>query len=617
MKKSVLILSAVGAMGMLHAQTASHALPLAGPISVRTYHKPVSEDPINPAVTPAAAANHRNGGSHTLATTETVIGNSTYTMQTNSSTYRRTSVDASGNVSAAWIFSAGAFNTWSDRGTGYNYYNGSAWGAIPTARTENSRVGFTDLAVAANGREVTVAHDPANNAQHLNYRTTAGTGTWTDDLLSLANPPGSTFLTLWPRMAVSGNDVYYIGVTEPTANGGAIYHGQDGALCWSKSTDGGATWSAMQVLAAVDSTQSPGLGGDAYAIDAQGNTVAIVVGGFGEDLVLAKSTDGGTTWTKTIVHDFAMPAPYDGVSMTDGNNDGIQDTLECNDASVSVVIDNNGMCHVFYGDMFITSDGTALSYFPGTAALMYWNEGMGSTPPVQIEGAEDLNANGTLDVTDFGTYQVGLVSHPSAGVDASGNIYVAYSSIMEGTDDGTGKSFRNIYCAMSSDGGATWTTGMNVAPDLLSEKVYPMMTRNVVGGMIRMTYEVDQIAGHGIGSNNPDTDNAGVVHDIVYASFPVTDLQVGIAENNTNLSLIDLYPNPSNTDANLAINMNKAGNVTINIVDVTGATVSSTQQNLSAGQNVVALGVSNLSAGIYFVNVTEGTATVSRKLVIE
>jgi hypothetical protein len=413
----------------------------------------------------------------------------------------------------------------------------------------------------------------------------------------------------------SGDVIHHIALSMPTGNGGAIYRGQDGALMYSRSNDGGASFAVQnQLLAPFDSTQSVGIGGDAYAIDARGNVVAIVLGGFGEDVVLAKSTDGGMNWTKTIVQDFAI-TPYNN-EITDINNDGIADTAATNDGSMAVLIDNNDKVHVWFGDMrILNEDGVNTSYFPGTATMSYWNETM--TAPEVVAGAEDLNANGTLDITDFGTYQISLVSQPTAGIDAMGNIYVAFSAIMEGTNDGTDKSFRNIYAMMTTDGGATWTTPHNIAQDLFSEKVYPSMARTV-DSKLRITYQVDPIAGHGISTTtSPDPDNANVTHDIVYAEVPVADLAVGIHENNVNITTLEVYPNPANTTATVSVYLKKAQPVTISMFNSIGQMVSTQTSALSQGTNVVDLNVAGLAAGIYFVNVQEGTSMISKKLIVE
>ncbi|MGL5890487.1 MAG: hypothetical protein ACRC3B_11410, partial [Bacteroidia bacterium] len=116
-----------------------------------------------------------------LSATETVIGNSTYPLQTNNSVHRQIIAHSDGTVSAMWTYSSGSFFSWPERGTGYNYFNGTSWGAQPTLRLENVRTGFGDIIVIGDGRELTVAHNTGNNSQHFMQRAAKGTGAWTDN----------------------------------------------------------------------------------------------------------------------------------------------------------------------------------------------------------------------------------------------------------------------------------------------------------------------------------------------------------------------------------------------------------------------------------------------------
>ncbi len=623
MKKSLLMIGAMVAGLSVGAQQPVHVIKVANPTPAK-YLQQGDETQFSRvyAQTDEAAARIANlPPMAPLTTNEVVVGQTKYTLQTNSSTYRRVAFNSDGTVSIAYTLGLGAWLSWPDRGTGYNYFDGTTWGPIATTRNEATRTGFPDLVVLDNGLEMTAAHNTANSVMHFCYRPVKGSGPWTDNTALISNPPGFGFFCLWPRMAVggaAGDVIHHIAVTEPTGNGGAIYHGQDGCMMYSRSNDGGQTFAVQnQLLSAFDSTQVYSLNGDGYAMDAKGNTVAIVIGGFGEDVVLAKSIDGGVTWTKTIIQDFPF-TPWTDVLTDTIPADGIVDTLVTNDASLSCLIDNSGNVHVWFGKMRILNDGTGAtgtSYFPGTAELMYWHEGMGW--PITLATPEDLNANGVLDVTDWGTYQVSLVSHPTSGIDAAGNIYLAYSSIMENTDDGTGKSFRNVYAMTTSDGGATWTTPYNISPDLTSEKVYPSMARTVNTSM-HLTYMRDQIAGHGLfTATNPDPDNQDVLHDIVYADVPVADLVSGVSEHNANLNSVEVYPNPTSSNANVMVNLKNSQEVTVSVFNATGKMVSSQTKNLPMGTSILNLEVAKLSAGIYFVNIIEGTSLISKKLIIE
>jgi hypothetical protein len=229
------------------------------------------------------------------------------------------------------------------------------------------------------------------------------------------------------------------------------------------------TWDKVHtIIPEIDANSYKGFGGDAYSIDAKGDTIAIVVGGFDVDVVLIKSIDNGNTWTKTIVKYFPIPLFDEPTMLSDVDNDGIADTIVTNDASVHVTLDNQGKAHVFYGNMRMLNDDLTdggVSYFPGTDGLMYWNESFGPSTasvstPVMIAAAMDIDSDGILNVTDWGTYQLSLTSMPTAGVDAAGNLYVTYSSIYEGTAEngapGDGKSYRHTYIMRSNDGGMSW-----------------------------------------------------------------------------------------------------------------------------------------------------------------
>lgn len=564
------------------------------------------------------------------AVTETVIANTLYPLQTNRATMNRCIYNADGTILAGLTIAQGSWNSWPDRGTGYNYHDGTSWtGGVATARIETDRTGFGDLAVLGNNSEMVVAHNTnQNNAMHFSTRAVKGTGSWTENYnLQPAMGYGYSSGRLWGRIAVSGtsgNIVHQISLTTPTnaSPPGAIYRGQDGALVYSRSTDGGATWSVPDVLALIDSSQYVKFSADEYAIDAKGSTVCIVIGDLVTDVILLKSTDDGATWTKTRVNQFPLPLYSSG--LTDVNGDNVADTIDTSDETVEVLVDNSGQAHVWYGFMrTINTSGSAdsVSYFPGSAALMYWNESMGSGAPVNIAGALDYNANGTLDVTDWGTYGTGLLSTPSAGIDANGYLYVAYSCILESTDNGSGKSYRTIYMIGSSDGGQTWTAPYLLGTDPNNfdyfERCYPSVARNVAGGTVRLIYQRDAQPGHGVGAGNPDEgDNSGGLNEIVYVEIPANTI-IGVQENTANINNVNLFPNPTADNVVMTVSLEKAAAYNVTVSNLLGQNLVSFQQQLNTGANRVDLNTASLAPGIYFVTVGSGAAKVTTKLVKE
>ncbi|TND08427.1 MAG: subtilisin-like serine protease [Bacteroidetes bacterium] len=629
MKKSLLTIALIGSVAVVAQQptvlTKSNLKNKAVPV------KNLEMSFYDAAAAASSPQRNHSNPPMTLAT-ETVVGQTTYPLQTNRSTMNRVMRNGDGTVSISYTFSNGAFNSWADRGTGYNFFDGTNWAftTFPTNRIETDRTGFGEVHVLGGNSELSCAHNTnQSNAQHFCSRPVKGTGAWTESYTAQPAPANFTYGTLWPRMAVSGssgNIMHHIALTTPStaSPAGAPFHGQDGALVYSRSTDGGVTWSVPNVISLIDSSQYINWAGDAYSIDAKGSTVAIVIGDLTADVVLLKSTDDGVNWTKTIVKQFPIPL-YNG-GLTDINSDNIADTLESSDQSYEVLVDNNGMAHVWYGYMeTINPDGSpdSVYYFPGLFGIMYWNEGMGSTPPQNIAGPLDYNANSQLDVTAYGSYYTGLTSHPSAGIDAAGNLYMAYSSIIESTDNGSGKSYRVIYVISSSDGGATWTnpyqhlTGLDPNNFDFYERVYPSVGRNVTNNMIGLLYQRDAQPGHGVGTSNPDaSENSGGINELVYVEIPTSDL-IGITEQSSNLSDVSLYPNPASNNAVLNVNINKGDAYTVEISNLLGQSMISSKHQMGAGNNTVNLNTSALAPGVYFVTVANSESKISTKLVIE
>jgi len=97
--------------------------------------------------------------------------------------------------------------------------------------------------------------------------------------------------------------IHIIALTEPSANGGNIYNGMDGALLYIRSTDGGSTWGSWQQLPGMASSNYTSFTADIYAFaQPHSDTLAFTVGDSWQDQFLMKSSNNGTNWTKTIIY---------------------------------------------------------------------------------------------------------------------------------------------------------------------------------------------------------------------------------------------------------------------------------------------------------------------------
>ncbi len=91
---------------------------------------------------------------------------------------------------------------------------------------------------------------------------------------------------------------------------------------------------------------------------------------------------------------------------------------------------------------------------------------------------------------------------------------------------------------------------------------------------------------------------------------------VGTSELNNDLRL-RIFPNPASDKVNLSFTLDKPGNTTIRISDIMGHCVFSTKSvEYPAGQNKLALDLSHLNQGFYFVEVSVNGHTNTHKIAV-
>ena len=545
---------------------------------------------VNPNPTTSASSNSTKSVGNG---TETVIGTTTYDLQSNGSLQNRILVHNNGTISTAWTMSKEYNTTYSDRGTGYNFFDGTSWAVAPSSRLESSRGGWPSIIALENGSECAITHNTANSYINNTSRAQVGNGNWTEY-------PVNNVDMIWNRSVaggLDGNTIHMIAVTASSNFAGLPFNGLDGALVYYRSQDGGTTWDITNMqLPGMDTSMYTGMSGDVYAIAAKGETVVVAYFDDWGDSYIVKSTSNGdsASWTKTVFLDF----PVDKYSINDGidldNNDTL-DHVYSTDNYGALILDDNGSAHIFYGVMKyadddttdVDGDGNALSsYYPGTNLLAYWNESFGAdysdttlkdtvnyvdasgvvTPRGiwwsdmmnnhLIASAPDLNGDSIVDGIDslggYALYYSSRASMPSAGLDASGNIWLSFSAYTENANTSS-QVFRHIYVTKSEDGGNTWKEPVDVTPhdqwDGMQECVFGSMNA-VVDNKIRIIYQRDfepGLAVRGDGTTTAAGDGYGDMvdnNDIVYLEIDTVGLfdggfTIGTGLNEINTDEID------------------------------------------------------------------------------
>lgn len=560
-----------------------------------------------------------------------------YDMQTNSSNQRRVYYYPDGTIgtTAMWSHENVA---WTDRGTGYNYFDGSSWGAQPTGRVETMMTGWPEYHPFGPTGELIIAHQ-STGPLVMNTRTVKGTGPWIQTLLPTL--PYNITGILYPRVVTNGTNhtsIHIIALTLPTADGGQLYNGMDGALLYCHSLDGGTTWSAWQQLPGMTRSEYINFLPDTYSFaEPVEDTLAFTVGNPWQDQFLMKSIDNGTTWTKTIVHQ----SLYD----LGGNSSG---WFYCPDGTMSVALDDQGIAHIAFG--LIQDSGSQASgyYRPFTQGVIYWDEYM---PQLRQDlNPDSLSLSGNLvgwvkDTNVFhlpqgvtlATYFTSLTSNPDLEIiDNVMALSWAGATSMVDPDNFTMRHIYGrgaiIYLYGYPPEHVMWCTdySLDITGDWIqyyfAECMYPSTSPGAysfVWDYAYMLCQVDEYGGSYIkstyagssyaGQTTPDNNNMTLIKWI--PCFPE-----GINENHEkpSFSVGQNFPNPFDGLTKVKVYLQNAGDLSLTVTNITGQTMMSMEKmNVLPGVSEFVIDGSQLSPGVYFYTVKQGDKSITRKMIVD
>jgi len=563
-----------------------------------------------------------------------VVGTTWYDLQSNSSMARRIWVYDDGTRAAVWTRGAAdGVPGFPERGTGYNYYDGTSWDADPSSRIEDVRTGWPSYAPYGVNGEIVVAHTLNNTGLMFSWRENKGIGEWNH--FTLAGPaPDNKDLT-WARMITTGENHNVIHIIA-CAGFNKTYEGLNEALVYSRSSDGGQTWDPENViLDGMTSDETSGIGGDDYAwAIPRGDTIAFVAFDGIKDGYVMKSYDAGDTWEKITFYNSPMPffTGNEGTLPRCGGGDGYN----------AVAIDDEGLVHVAFGRQIHVDEDPAdgWNYYPYSDGLVYWNETMAPLDTAAITNdilpndwsAHPLYLNGQLaawtqphgDDTIVGVapYFASLVSMPQLAVtrDDAGTKIVTffYSGLAVGfANEQMQQNYRHIWTRKTElDGNGAYNDFEDLTGDIthvFSECVYPSMFP--ANDAFHILYQTDSKPGTSVQPDPPNHDPQG--NNIVYLSY--SPFPVGINdENATKLEVMQNVPNPADNSTLIAVKSHVSEIISLSVHNILG-------QQVYAGQGVTNLSgmftfnvmVANFEPGVYFYTITAGNRSISKKMLVK
>ena len=559
------------------------------------------------------------------------IGMSYYDLWSNTMIENRFYRWDDGTMAAVWIYGEEA-TSFPDRGTGYNYYDGTEWDPIPEERLESLRTGWPSYAPLGDNGEIVVSHDYGAYVLYILTRTEKGVGEWTETAYTYSSGPPELS---WARLITGGAD---FNIVHMVANSVDPYMGQNAAVVYSRSVDGGITWDMENIIIeGMGIDYYLDIGADAYVLAARDNTVAILVGGAWNDLFMMKSTDNGDTWDKTVI--WEHPYPFFDWNTT------IADTLFACDNSAQITIDYDGMAHVVFGITRVAhwEVGGSYNYYPFVDGIGYWNEDMPTfsndlnalAPPqygyVNSEMVEDYNYIGWMQDVDgdgeihlngwpnttvdniLSYRELGPSTMPTITVNEFGQRFVLFASTTETYENGQ-VNYKHIWARAYANG--IWGEFLDLSGDIVhifDECIYPQLS-SITDDYIHYFYMCDVTPGLALDDDHPYQENM-----FMYASLPIPELigieeKVVLSEDNVSQN----YPNPFDKTSIINVTLDEPADISLEVTTITGQKVYEMNfGKMNKGTQTITIDARNLKPGVYFYTVRFGNQAVTKQMIVE
>jgi len=561
-----------------------------------------------------------------------VFGETYYDLQSNSTVPHHVHAYEDGTIGTIWTrgMETAGFPACPDRGTGYNYFDGTDWGPYPTGRIEELRTGWTSYAPYGENGEIVCSHRFNSEGLVFSWRENKGTGDW--NYFTLDGPDGHEFIA-WPKMTTSGENnsiIHVIAITAPVASGGTIYEGLDGALLYSRSMDGGETWDPEnEILDGLTSDDIGYVSADNYCwAHPKNGIIAFTLNNGIADGLIFKSESDGDSWEKITFFESPYPLqdgddPFDAYYGSDGTSD--------------LLIDDEGKMHIAFGRTYYTYQEGSIYYSYGVDGLVYWNEDkpvldstiMGDPDALEAAGClaawvlEGPNPEDTLASSSITTYGGGMTSFPQLAFNRDDNnipiVNIFYTSYdIHRPLDANENTRRSIWRVITEDGGATWSEFENLTGDVYhldKECAFPSIASSFINDTYHLVYQSDGFAGNALQPTPPS--HLPTLNNMVY--LPVSPLAVDVKENlEQSFEVSQNYPNPVNGQTYFTVTLNKGADLNLQVYTLTGQMVNTTNYGYkTSGTHTLTINASDLASGAYFYTVSTGTNKVIRKMIVQ
>ena len=575
----------------------------------------------------------------------------TYDLQSNQYVANRMVQFPDGSVATTSTMSHEYNQTASDRGTGYNFYNGEEWQVafddLPEmVRVEPFKTGWPSIAQWKESGEILLAH--GNGHMQCFTREKAGEGEWQYVGALPDYPDGYPYTSeypTWPRVVTCGDNHNIIIAVAVLQHSISSDETDLQTVMWR--SENAADWEISYGPLHETGWDHNQFSADDYCMAANGNNVALLYSGcLTNSTWLFKSTDCGLTWESTRVWE----NPYEGREFDEEPAWGMEDTLFM-PMNGSVVIDNNGVVHVALNtfEMWHTLENEPgyYSYFYGRGVdgILYWNDTQEA--PIQsedgnphhaarlwwpipgepgyvhmvpdstkwigyipmYEGIDWDNNKYYMSGTEYVSKFYGASGHPALSCDPQGNLACAFSSPNTSrVNEAQNAYFRSIYVSYRNVDEGYWHQDVDdISDDFMlsqSECLFTFSALNTINpGEFWFGFQEDMTIGFYWGSNA--TQQEASDNNIIAVKVIPDPGMAGVSEHQAvnPMTTVRVYPNPATEVLNVEVNASQTSAMNISVFNIMGQKVAEQNVTVNAGLNHPTINTADFASGIYFVTV--------------
>jgi len=434
---------------------------------------------------------------------------------------------------------------------------------------------------------------------------------------------------LWPGFAVNGNTIFITDTPDPARIPGNSFYSTDYGATWTQSSFPTPPNPAALNFENPESWPefNPANPSEIGFAELQEEEPTPAGTNYQGGVAWCSTTDLGATWNSMTVYDFGTILP--------GNFAYLPQTLFQHTFYTQIMnaYSDNGTGHlVFNGSGFQVIGADTFSIYP----VVYWN-----TQQQQLIEltADSVARNPAISDTVLALFPYRCIgnSWPSIATGPDGVVAVVWQQIemvdasnvrvVYGTLGATQVPFyaTDIFCAVSSDYGQTWSDPFKVGGEIGECDMYPILARSVEKDasnnyLMHLMYLWDTNPGGSLASpSETDFSECAWLYNMVDITPYLPPVGISPTSGNlvTDFKLAQNYPNPFNPSTTIKFNLPRTTEVTLEVFNNLGQRVSTlVNGRLNAGDHEVEFEGSNLSSGIYFYRLTVDDVSQKRKMVL-